>query len=158
MTERLQGGVMTVWTTRRSKYAKCCSLHFSASSLCWKREQERERGSALGGQPFFLSWGKVSKSPPLTFFWTQRSPWTEVAQNWHRPPWCCQGQPLCRGVAGAKTLFCFFVPTSLPDSERGGWRINRTTPYYTVHPHASTHGGRLPRHQSVSHFLCYSVA
>lgn len=123
MTERLQGGVMTVWTTRRSKYAKCCSLHFSASSLCWKREQERERGSALGGQPFFLSWGKVSKSPPLTFFWTQRSPWTEVAQNWHRPPWCCQGQPLCRGVAGAKTLFCFFVPTSLPDSERGGWRI-----------------------------------
>lgn len=30
----------------------------------------------------------------LTFFWAQRSPRTQVAQNWHKLPPCCQAQAL----------------------------------------------------------------
>lgn len=59
---------------------------------------------------------------PLTFFWAQRSPGTEVAQNWHRPPRRCQGQPLCWGVAGAQR--CFVFRSHLTSwFGKGGWLI-----------------------------------
>lgn len=121
------GGVMTVWRMRRrSEHPNSNSVAvFSFSSVCrggrlegtGERTGECVRWTAI--HPELKEGFQIS---PLTFFWAQRSPGTEVAQNWHRPPWRCQGQPLCRGIAGAQ---CCFVFRSHLTSwfGKGGWRI-----------------------------------
>lgn len=119
------GDVMTLWTMRRSEYTNWGSLHFSASPLCVKKGNRRERGGVCSLDSH-SSWAEGRfpnpPPPPLTFFWTQRSPGTEVAQNWHRPPGRCQGQPLCRGVAGANAGFVFRSHLTSWFG-KGGWRI-----------------------------------
>lgn len=82
---------------------------------------------------------------PLTFFWAQRSSWTEVAQNWHSLPQRCQGQPLYRGVAGAYR--CFVFQAHLTSwFWKGGLRIikpQKSALSYLSHRHRRSKGIRI---------------
>lgn len=118
-------------------------------------ERERERGSVFRWTAIHPELREGFQISPLTFFWAQRSPGTEVAQNWHRPPRRCQGQPLCRGVAGAQR--CFVFRSHLTSwFGKGGWRIinHQKDPYYTVRPHGTRPRDRL---HSVRYFCRRSV-
>lgn len=82
-----------------------------------KRDGSENRGVSGAENHSVGAEGNVPNLPSLlTFFWAQRSPWTEVAQNWHKLPQCCQAQAL---VSEAKR--CLGL-TSLPglDLKVGG--------------------------------------
>lgn len=100
------------------QFFRCCSV-----CRGWRLEGmgERARGCVqwTAIHPELREGFQIS---PLTFFWAQRSPGTEVAQNWHRPPQRCQGQPLCRGVAGAQRYFVFHSHLTSWFG-KGGWGI-----------------------------------
>lgn len=111
----------------------------SAAVFCFCSAEEKDRrenrGASWAERHSVGAGGRFPNLPSLlTFFWAQRSPWTEVAQNWHKLPQCCQAQALVyRGQS------CF-VLTSLPvfDSKGGGsltdmdavymWHHLRTAP------------------------------
>lgn len=154
------GDVMTLCRMRRrSEHSNSGLLQFSVCrgeglEGMGERAGECARWTAI--HPELREGFQIS---PLTFFWAQRSPRTEVAQNWHRPPGCCQGQPLCRGVAGAQ--HCFVFRSHLTSwFGKGGWRIinQQKDPYYTVCPHVTRPQDKLTHLHSVSYFCLHSVA
>lgn len=88
--------------------AACCeevTAAFAAASCLYsaeKRDSSENRGVSWAENHSVGAEGNVPNLPSLlTFFWAQRSPWTEVAQNWHKLPQCCQAQAL---VSEASTV------------------------------------------------------
>lgn len=123
---------------------------FSASPLCveeggWKG-WEREWGSVFGGQPFILSWGKVSKSPPWHSSGLKEAP----GQKWPKTGTdhldVARDSHSAEALLGPSTVLSS-VLTSLPglEKEAGGSLTTRRTPYYTVCPHISRTQDRLTR-------------
>lgn len=98
------------------------SLQFSSSP---PRVEKGIGESVFSGQPFILSWGKVSNPPPPPSQHSsglKEAPRTEVPRNWHRLPWSCQGQPLCTRRCWGK--HCFVFRSYLTSwFGKGGWRI-----------------------------------
>lgn len=152
------GYVMThIRMKRRIEHSNSGLLQFFAAALCVKeeswREWERERGSVLGGQPFILSWGKVSKSSPWHSSGLKEAP----AQKW--PKTGTDRLSVARDSHSAEALLgpsavLSSVLTSLPglEKEAGGSLTSRRNPYRTVlYVHMS------PKLYSVSYF-CPSLA
>lgn len=66
-----------------------------AAVFCLYSAEKRDSSENRAGNHSVGAEGNVPNLPSLlTFFWAQRSPWTEVAQNWHKLPQCCQAQAL----------------------------------------------------------------
>lgn len=64
-----------------------------------RRDRSENGGVSLAENHSVGAEGNFPNLPSLlTFFWAQRSPWTEVAQNWHKLPQCCQAQALVTGA------------------------------------------------------------
>ncbi len=114
--------------SKKKRALKLRLVQFSVfSSVCRGGDGERAR-QCVQWTSIHLVLREGFQILPLTFFWTQRSAETEVAQNWHRLPQRCQGQPLCRGVAGAQCCFFFHSHlTSCWEKEAGGSLTTRRT-------------------------------
>lgn len=136
------GDVMTLMR-RRSEHSNWNPSQFSASPLCveargW-RGWEREWGSVFGGQPFILSWGKVSKSPPWHSSGLKEAP----GQKWPKTGTdrldVARDSHSVEALLGPNAVLCS-VLTSLPglEEEALGSLTTRRTPYYTVRPHVTS--------------------
>lgn len=159
LTALSPGDVMTLWTMRRREYTNWGSLQFSSSPL---RVGKGIEESVFGGQPFILSWGKVSKSlslPPPNILLVSKKP---PGQKWPKTGTDCldvaRDSHSAQGVAGANAPLSS-VLTSLPglEKEAGGSLTKRGTPYYTVCPHVTRHQDRLTHRHSVSYFCHHSL-